>query len=706
MGRSIAMRGVWGGLAALAAVVGLWGCQQKAPGSVDGARLVAADSDSNNWLTYGRTYSEQRFSPLTDVNTGNVGQLGLAWHAQFDTERGQEATPLVVDGTLYTTTTWSKVYAFDAATGQPKWSFDPKVPGEDGFKACCDVVNRGVAVWKGKVYVGTIAGQLIALDAATGKPVWTVQVTDPKLPYTITGAPRVANGKVLIGEGGAEYGVRGYLSAYDAETGKLDWRFYTTPNPAKQADGAASDDVLASKAAGTWGGGVPKSGGGGTVWDAIVYDPDLNLIYFGTGNGTPWAPVVRSDGKTDNLFLSSIIAVNADTGKYVWHYQNTPDDAWDYDSDQPIMLADLTIAGAPHKVLMQANKNGFFYVIDRTNGKLLSANSYLPPGAVSWAKSVDVATGRPVENPGARYGTNLTIVSPAPYGAHNWQPTAFDPQEGLVFIPAMQSGYAYGLDPHYKFKDGGWNLGLNYDFGALPDDKAQRAAMKATLKGSLIAWDPVAGKARWTAPLPVFWNGGVLATAGGLVFQGNGDGKFVAYDAKTGKQLWSSDAGVGITAAPMTYKVGNTQYVAIMVGYGGAAPLAAHFALPDRPRMPGRLLVFKLGGTDRAPAYPAPQRLTINLTGVTSTGDPKAGFSLFNANCSTCHGPNVSGRYLPDLKTSPMILTQSDFASVVLGGARKSNGMASFAKYLDAGQVENIRAYILQESRTAQAKGL
>jgi quinohemoprotein ethanol dehydrogenase len=691
-------------LAAALAGLALTGCH-KGPAAVDAQRLLDADKDQANWLSYGRTYAEQRFSPLSQVSASNVGQLGLAWRHQFDTDRGQEATPLVVDGTLYTTTAWSKVYAFDAASGELKWSFDPKVPGEDGFKACCDVVNRGVAAWRGKIYVGTIAGQLIALDAATGKPVWTVQVTDPAKPYTITGAPRIVKGRVLIGEGGAEYGVRGYLSAYDAETGQLAWRFYTTPNPTGAPDGAASDDVLKARAAGTWGGRVPPSGGGGTVWDSIVYDPDLNLVYFGTGNGTPWAPVHRSDGKSDNLFLSSIIAVDADTGRYAWHYQATPDDAWDYDADQPLMLADLTLQGQPRKVVMQADKNGFFYVIDRTNGHLISATAYLPPGAITWAKGVDPSTGRPIENPGARYGANAAIVSPAPYGAHNWQPIAFDPDEGLVFIPAMQSLYAYGVDPNFKFRDGGWNLGLNYDFGALPDDKAQRAALKAALKGSLIAWDPVARKPRWTVNLPVFWNAGVLATAGGLVFEGNGDGKFVAYSAKDGHVLWSYDAGAGITAAPMTYKVGDTQYVAVMVGYGGAAPLAAHFALPDRPRLPGRLLVFKLGGTDTAPAYPTPPKMTINLAGVSSTGDEKVGFSLYNANCSTCHGPSVSGRYLPDLKTSPMILTAADFQSVVLGGARKSNGMASFAKFLDASQVESIRAYILKEARAAQAGG-
>jgi len=689
-------------LVAVAGLGGLTGCH-RGPAAVTQSRLTNADKDTDNWLSYGRTYSEQRFSPLDQVDTGNVGQLGLAWHYQFDTDRGQEATPLEVDGTLYTTTTWSKVYAFDAKTGQLKWSFDPKVPRELGFNACCDVVNRGVAVWNGKVYVGTIAGQLIALDAITGKPVWTVQVTDPAKPYTITGAPRVVKGRVLIGEGGAEYGVRGYLSAYDAETGQLVWRFYTTPNPQGKPDGAASDDVLAQKAAGSWGGGVPANGGGGTVWDSIVYDPDLNLIYFGTGNGTPWVPVHRSDGKSDNLFLASIVAVDADTGKYAWHYQNTPDDAWDFDSDQPIMLADLTIGGQARKVAMQANKNGFFYVIDRTNGKLISANSYLPPGSISWAKSVDLTTGRPIENPGARYGPNLTIVSPSPYGGHNWQPTAFDPQEGLVYIPTLQAAYAFGADPNYKYKEGDWNVGLNFDFSALPDDKAKRAAMKATLSGALVAWDPVAGRARWSVALPVWWNAGVLATAGGLVFQGNGDGKFVAYSAKDGKALWSYDAGVGMTAAPMTYRIGGDQYVAVMVGYGGAAPLAAHWALPGRPRMPGRILVFKLGGNDTAPPYPKPAVIPIDLTGVVSSGDPKAGFSLYHANCGLCHGPNVSGRYLPDLKTSPIILTSTDFASVVLGGAKKSGGMASFARFLTPDQVESIRAYILTEAKAAQA---
>ena len=434
---------------------------------VDAARLTAADSDTGEWMTTGRTYSEQRFSPLTQVSTGNVGQLGLAWHYEFDTDRGQEATPLMVDGVLYTTTAWSKVFAFDAKTGKLIWSYDPKVSGDRGFDACCDVVNRGVAVWNGKVFVGALDGRLIALDAKTGTVVWSTVTVDQSKPYTITGAPRVVKGKVLIGNGGAEYGVRGYLSAYDAETGNLAWRFYMTPNPEGKPDGAASDSIMAKKAAATWGDGVWKhSGGGGTPWDSMAYDPDLNLLYVGGGNGSPWNAVKRSGGKGDDLFLSSIVALNPDTGAYVWHYQTTPGESWDYTATQHIILADLTIDGKPRKVLMQAPKNGFFYVLDRATGQLISAKNYI---TINWAKSVDMKTGRPVENPAARFVDKPDIVLPAPYGGHNWQPMAYDPKEGLVFIPAMEVPFGYGNDKTFKYREGGWNVGI--DFG-LTDRKS------------------------------------------------------------------------------------------------------------------------------------------------------------------------------------------------------------------------------------------
>ncbi|MDE2487421.1 MAG: PQQ-dependent dehydrogenase, methanol/ethanol family [Alphaproteobacteria bacterium] len=684
--------------AALLLAATLAACQKPAPkaGNVDGARIAAADTNAD-WPSYGKGYSEQRFSPLTQVNTQNVGQLGLAWYAQFDTDRGQEATPLEVDGVLYTTTAWSKVFAFDAATGKLLWSYDPKVNGKKGFDACCDVVNRGVAVWKGKVYVGTLDDRLVALDAKDGHVVWTAQVADPKSPFTITQAPRVVKDKVLIGESGAEYGGRGYLSAYDAATGKLAWRFYTVPNPDGKPDGAVSDKVLMQKAAPTWPEGKWKLvGGGGTVWDAIVYDPQLNLIYFGTDNGTPWNQQIRSGGKGDNLFITSIIAVNADTGQYVWHYQVNPGESWDYSAVQPMILADLTIDGKPRKVLMQAPKNGFFYVLDRTNGKLLSAKPFVP---VTWAKAIDITTGRPIENPDARYKSNVDLQMPAPLGAHNWHPMSYDPQTGLVYIPAQSMPFAYQSDPNYVYKPGGWNLGVNMLANAGPTTPAQAKALAANIKGWLIAWNPVTQKPAWTVQHPYFWNAGVLSTGGGLVFQGAAEGQFYAYDARTGKQLWSYATGNGVIAPPMTYQLNGQQYVALMVGAGGGGQVSAPSLLPKRPRLPGRLLVFKLGGKATAPPFKIIQPPPLDLTGVTTTGDKAHGYVVFNDNCQVCHGANASGSWLPDLKRSIMITTAADFDSVVLQGVRAHNGMVSFSRFLTPKDVEDVRAFLISQAK-------
>ncbi len=668
-------------------------------GNVDGARITAANGNGD-WLSVGRTYDEQRFSPLTKVDTKSVGQLGLAWYHEFDTDRGQEATPVIVDGVMYTTTAWSKVFAFDAKTGAEKWSFDPKVDGSKGYDACCDVVNRGVAVWKGKVYFGTLDGRLIALDAATGKSVWSTQTTDNSQPYTITGAPRIIKDKVMIGNGGAEYGVRGYLSAYDAATGKMVWRFYTTPNKDGKADGAASDKIMAEKGNATWfGNGWKETGGGGTVWDSMAYDPDLDILYVGVGNGSPWNRIMRSDDKGDNIFLSSILALKPDTGEYVWHYQTTPGESWDYTATQHIILADLTVNGAPRKVLMQAPKNGFFYVLDRATGALISAKNFVP---VTWATGVDPKTGRPIENPAARYQKAPALQFPGPLGAHNWHPMSFNPKEGLVYIPAQLDPFAYTNLPGYKHKQGGWNLGLDFLANAFPDDKAQIKGLKAMFRGQLIAWDPVAQKARWTVEHPYFWNAGVLSTAGGLVFQGNGEGQLVAYDAANGTKLWSYKTENGIVAAPSTYEIDGEQYVAVMVGYGGGAPTSASAVLRDRPRLPGRLMVFKLGGKVEAKPYDIPKVANLDLKGVTSTGDAKAGFALYHNNCQVCHGPSVSGAFLPDLKKSQMLLTAENWKSVVIDGALKANGMASFARFMSPKDAEDVRAYVLTEARKSQ----
>lgn len=702
-----------GALAAMIAVALLVGCTQaKGPAAVDAKRIERADA--GEWLSYGRTYDEQRFSPLDKINKDTVGTLGLAWFAEFDTDRGQEATPLMVDGVLYTTTAWSKVYAFDAKTGEQKWAYDPKVPGERGFSACCDVVNRGVAVWDGKVYVGTLDGRLIALDAATGVEKWSVVTLDQSKPYTITMAPRVVQGNVLIGNSGGEYGVRGYLTAYDAATGDKKWRFYTTPNAEGKADNEISDAVFAEKANATWSDGAwKKSGGGGTVWDALAYDSALNTLYVGVGNGTPWNHRVRSGGQGDNLFLSSILALDATTGAYKWHYQTTPGETWDYTATQHIMLADITVNGAPRKVLMQAPKNGFFYVLDRATGELISATPYIPmaPEAstpagvpISWSTG-EVKDGRPVENPSARYATKPALVSPAPFGAHNWQPMAFNPTEGLVFIPVTTTGalaQVYGNDPSFTYRDGGWNTGISMNLGDLPNDDATRVAIKSMLRGRLVAWDPVARKPRWSVEMPSFWNAGVLSTAGGLVFQGAAEGQLNAYSAADGKKLWSYETANGIIAAPMTYALDGEQYVAVMVGYGGAGALSAAAFLPDRPRLPGRLMVFKLGGEARAPAYDIPPKPQIDLAGVSSRGNVAQGRSLFNANCLVCHSANASGGYLPDLRRSAMIHSTQTFDSVVIDGSLQANGMASFARFLTPRQAEDIRAYLITEARRQQ----
>ncbi len=336
------------------------------PASVDTSRLVHADNEPGNWMTYGRTYSEQRFSPLKQINDQNVGQLALAWYVDLDSHRGDEATPIVVDGVMYFTTTWSRVFAVKASTGEKLWSYDPKVPPEWAINACCDVVNRGVAVWRGRVFVATLDGRLVALDAATGKPAWETLTVDRSYRYSITGAPRVVKGKVLIGNGGAEYGVRGYISAYDADTGKMVWRFYTVPGDPSQA----YESPILEKAAKTWKGQRGKLGGGGTVWDSIAYDPDLDLVYFGVGNGTPWDRPDRSPRGGDNLFICSIVALKADTGEYVWHYQETPGDAWDYDSAESIILADLTINNSSRKVLLHAPKNGFLLRAGPRHGRI------------------------------------------------------------------------------------------------------------------------------------------------------------------------------------------------------------------------------------------------------------------------------------------------------------------------------------------------
>lgn len=664
---------------------------------VDRPRILAAEREnSGEWLVHGRTWSDDRFSPLIQVNTDNVSHLGLAWSYTLDVFRGQQSTPLMADGVLYFSTSWSKVVALDARNGDKLWEFDPKVPGKTGFKACCDVVNRGVALWGNKVYVGTLDGRLVAIDRSTGKPVWSVLTVDPSKPYTITGAPRVANGKVFIGNAGSEYGVRGYLSAYDAETGKLIWRFYTVPgNPADH------ESSLAMKmAASTWHGKWWKYGGGGTVWDSMTYDPESNLLFFGVGNGTPWRQSIRSPGGGDNLFLSSIVAVNADTGKYAWHYQVTPGDTWDFDATQQLILADLTLDGSARKVLMQASKNGFFYILDRRTGKLLSAKPFVN---VRWADGVDMNTGRPREVPGARYSNGPFVMVPSAFAAHNWYPMSYSHQTGWVYIPVMQVPFKYSADTNFRYRPGGWNLGIDITAGALPDDMNERRKLRSLVKGRLIAWDPVLQKEMWRVELAGPPDGGVLSTAGGLVFQGTADSRFVAYDARDGRKLWQFATQTGVIAPPITYAVDGTQYVAVLAGWGGGYSLLSPFidASSGNIDTPRRMLVFKLNGSSSLPSTQteAVRRPSVS-TETWTDATVSHGKALYYQNCVVCHGDSaVGGRSVPDLRYSGALTSADAWRAIVIDGALTTRGMVSFRQWLSDKDAQDVRAYVMGESK-------
>jgi len=662
------------------------------PADLNEFRVLHADREPGNWMTYGRTYDEQRFSPLNQVNDHNVSSLGLAWHYDLDTDRGQEATPIVVDGVMYFTSAWSKVFALNAATGELLWSYDPQVPGHWAINACCDVVNRGVAAWNGKIFVGTLDGRLIALDAANGRRVWETLTIDPDFRYTITGAPRVAKGKVIIGNGGGEFGVRGYVSAYDNETGKLIWRFYTVPgNPSQPFE-----SPILAKAAPTWSGNWWKLGGGGTVWNAISYDPELDQLYIGTGNGTPWSEKFRSPKGGDNLFTCSIVALKMETGEYVWHYQEDPADAWDFDSDEDIILADLVIEGQARKVLMQAPKNGFFYVLDRINGSLISAKPYT---FVNWASGVDLLTGRPVETTLSRYqGADPRPIVPGPLGAHSWQPMSYSPATGLVYIPVNDVGFKYKTPSSFEAKKLAPNYGIDVVAAGLPQDPKVKKAILEAVKGKLVAWNPVQQRAAWTSERPGPWNGGTLATAGNLVFEGTASGNFEAYRADNGAKLWSFAAQTGVMAGPVTYEVSGKQYIAVLVGWGGVFPLAAgevSFA-SGRVRNRSRMLAFKIGGKASLPPLEAIEEPRLAaLPNPASAATIHKGEQLFQSYCAGCHGDvAVSGGVLPDLRFSDM-LTSDTWFEVVRQGLLQSQGRVSFAQELSHDDAAATRSYVI-----------
>ncbi len=669
--------------------------QKKTPAAVDSKRLLAADEEAGQWMAPGRTYSEQRYSPLNQINDTNVGQLGLAWYFDLNTHRGLESSPLVIDGVMYTISAWNITYAIDARTGKQLWRYDPQVDRSRARFLCCDVVNRGISAWKGRIYLTTIDGRLIALDAKTGTPAWSQQTFDTEWPYTSTGATRVFDGKVVIGNAGGEYGVRGYVTAYDADTGKQLWRFFTVPGDPK----LGFESKALEMAAKTWTGEWWKQGGGGTAWDAIVYDPELKLVYIGVGNGSPHAQAYRSPGGGDNLFLASIVAVKADTGEYVWHYQVAPEDNWDFTATMPIILADLQIDGRARKVLMQAPKNGFFYVIDRESGQLISAEKFTPVNL--WATHVDMKTGRPAITKEARYGKKPVLLTPSVAGGHSWNPMAFNPNTGLVYFPAQEHWWVFSLDPDYQVPITtvhAQRVSTGTGGKMTPERTALMKIADSRERGWLTAWDPVKQKEVWHVPLERAGNGGVLTTAGNLVFAGTASKTFVAYRADNGRKLWEQPVQTVPMAGPITYTLDGEQYVAVNAGWGGGMAMAELRGGRGMQRSDARVLVFKLGGKATLP--PLPERPPIPFPPPsTAPADVIAkGGDLYAKTCANCHGPQaVGGDVIKDLRHMAPA-THGAFKNIVLKGQLIGLGMADFSNVLSVADADAIHAYLIDRA--------
>ena len=664
--------------------------------AVDDQFIISNAQSGKDWPSHGLNYQENRFSPLKQIDKSNVKKLGLAWSYDLDAIRGVESTPVVVNGVMYVTAPSSVVHAVDAKTGKPLWTYDPKVPREGGYKGCCDVVNRGVAVYKGRVYVASFDGRLIALDAENGKVVWEKDtIEDRSRSYTITGAPRAYKGKIYIGNGGGEFGVRGYVSAFDADTGEQKWRFYTVPgDPSKPFEDKAQE--MAAK---TWdpSGKYWETGGGGTVWNSIAFDPELNLMYIGTGNGSPWAHLKRSPKGGDNLFLGSIVALNPDTGEYKWHFQETPGDNWDYNSVMDIIQADIKVNGKPRKALLHAPKNGFFYVIDRETGQFISANNFVP---VNWAKGY-TKDGKLIEIPEARLPDKAVDAVPGPYGAHNWQPMAYSPQTGLAYIPGQHVPVNLMDDPlwtGFNTNSRGAFMGINgWNTARVLNSKPDMSR----LMGRLIAWDPIKQKEAWAQKYPTAWNGGLLTTAGGLLFQGTADGRFVAYDAKNGKLLWQSPVNSGVVAAPVTYEVDGRQYVSIAVGWGGVFGLAAR---ATNNNTKGTVYTYEIGGKAPAPAIAVAPKMPLVSGLKYDRALVPEGLNLYVGACVGCHGvPGANtGGSLPNLGylPAPMI---DNLKAFIINGPATERGMPNFAGKLSDDDVLKIRAFILEAAAGAQA---
>ncbi|GGC22860.1 hypothetical protein GCM10011371_08170 [Novosphingobium marinum] len=647
---------------------------------------LSDDSAGGDWPAFGRTYGEQHHSPLDQINTDNVDELGLVW--ALDLPVGNPATgPIEVNGTIYTATGYSVIRAIDVETGEVKWTHDPKAPQASGMKLRQGWGSRGIAYWNGKVITATQDGRLIALDEETGAPVWTAKTLEDDALRFISGAPRVFDGKVIIGHGGADSGpIRGYVTAWDADTGEYLWKFHTVPgNP---ADGFESEAM--EMAAKTWSGEWWKLGGGGAVWNSITYDEANDQILLGTGNGAPWNHKIRSQGEGDNLFLCSIVALDAKTGEYKWHYQINPGESWDFNASMDMELADLVIDGEERQVVMTAPKNGFFYVIDRTDGKLISAEPFVE---VTWAERIDLETGRPVEAEGVRYEGGPVTFRPTPLGAHSWMPMAFSPDTGLVYIPAIDLEVTFddaGITPeNFEFTEGmGLSPGVGYAIGDGGKD----------VTGWLIAWDPVKQEPRWRLPMPVHLTGGVLSTSGNLVFHGQPDGSFTAYDAGTGKKAWQYDAKAPVVAPPISYSHKGKQYVTVIAGIGTSAglfgPMFKQYGIDYRMQK-RRVLTFALGGDKTLPENePYTPVAFPDADYMPNPELAELGEGIFNMRCAVCHGTGaIAGGTAPDLRTSMIAANEQAFRAVVRDGILVPNGMPAYGELTDR-ELAGLRQYV------------
>ena len=710
--------GVLAGMAAIfAAASSMAATPDTAPSSVaaavDAARLANAAREPDQWFAPGRDAEGTYYSPLNAINDGNVARLGFAWDYRLGTHRGLEGTPVVVDGVMYAPGNWGRVYALDAASGKELWTYDPGVDGQWGRYSCCDVVNRGLVVWKGRVYIASIDGFVHAIDAKTGKRVWKSDTLPARGPgefhYAVTGAPVLAGDVIAIGNGGSDFkGARGFVTALDLQSGAFKWRFYTVPRDPKLGPQDQADLQAAAK---TWPSGYDWSnGGGGSAWDGLSYDPNLRLIYIGTGNASPYHGHYDPTSSGDELYVSSIVAVHAESGQLAWYFQEIPGEAWDYDSANKMILADLPIGKQVRRVIMQAGKNGFFYLLDRATGEFLSGK---PFAYINWTKGLDPITHRPIKQPAADWDRAPALLFPGAFGSHGWQPMSYSPKSGLVYIPVFDSPMIYIDTSHRRagLIEGNFELAFfvpqDYDpkelqslFGKLPSLQALASnGPRPESRGLIRAIEPMTGKVVWEQQTHSLWDGGLLSTGGNLVVRGDAAGYLNVYTADSGQLIKQIDVGTSMMAAPITYRVNGVQYLSVMAGSGGGmmgSPFPKDSAA-YRYGNEGRIVTFQLdGGATPKPLLAVDPPLQSRPAPEGTAAQIAQGEVLYNRYCGRCH---TFGRaLLPDLRRmSPA--TNQLFYDIVLEGAYAAKGMAPWSDVLSHGDAAAIHAYLVEQTR-------